>query len=162
MSTARNTLLDFFDDLAHASGEFFVYDDGFRSRSYSYAQVGCAARRFAARLADAGIHKGATVVFWSENRPEWIAAFWGCLLCGVVVVPVDYRSSPDLLARISRIVAATLVLIGKDVPSLPTAFDVPAWAMDGVEWRVGVPPPVVITRDDVAEIIFTSGATGDP
>ena len=66
--------------LARASGEFLVYDDGFRTRSYSYAQVGRAARAFAARLAEAGGHKGDTVVFWSENRPEWVVAFWGCLL----------------------------------------------------------------------------------
>jgi long-chain acyl-CoA synthetase len=35
---------------------------------------------------------------------------------GVVVVPVDYRTSPDFLARISRIVDARPVLIGEDVP----------------------------------------------
>lgn len=70
----RNTLIDYFNDLAKAKGEFLVYDDGFRARSYSYTEVGRAARGFAARLADAGIRKGDKVVFWSENRPEWIVA----------------------------------------------------------------------------------------
>jgi len=139
-----------------------VYDDGFRARSYSYGDVGRAARGFAARLAAAGLGKGDTVVFWSENRPEWIVAFWGCLLDGIIVVPVDYRTSPDLLARISRIVAARLLLIGEDVPPLKTALDVPVWRLHDLEWRDGSPPPVTISRDDVAEIIFTSGATGDP
>ena len=67
---ARNTLVDFFHDLARASGEFLVYDDGFRTRRYSYAQVGHAARGFAGRVAGAGVRKGDAVVFWSENRPE--------------------------------------------------------------------------------------------
>src|SRR5439155_9581994 len=31
-----------------------------------------------------------------------------------------------------------------------------------LEWTSGTPPPVAIGRDDVAEIIFTSGATADP
>ena len=85
---ARDTLVDFFHDLARAKGEFLVYDDGFRTHRYSYAQVGRAARGFAARLAEAGLRKGDKVVFWSENRPEWIVAFWGCLLNGIVVVPL--------------------------------------------------------------------------
>ena len=75
---ARDTLIDFFHDLAAARGEFLVYDDGFRSRAYTYEEVGHAASGFAARLHDAGLRKGDKVVFWSENRPEWIIAFWGC------------------------------------------------------------------------------------
>ena len=52
---ARDTLVDFFHDLARATGEFLVYDDGFRIHRYSYAQVGRAACGFAVRLADAGV-----------------------------------------------------------------------------------------------------------
>jgi long-subunit acyl-CoA synthetase (AMP-forming) len=76
---ARDTLIDFFVDLSHARGDFLVYDDGFRSRSYSYAEVVRAAHAFAAQLHELGVRKGDKVVFWSENRPEWIVAFWGCL-----------------------------------------------------------------------------------
>src|SRR5580765_5363839 len=93
----RDTLLDFFQDLSSARGEFLVHDDGVRSRAFSYQEVGRAARGFAARLTAAGIAKGDKVVFFSENRPEWIVAFWGCLICGVIVVPIDYRASPDFL-----------------------------------------------------------------
>ena len=45
---ARDTLIDFFHDLAHARGDFLVHDDGFKSRTYTYAQVGHHARAFAA------------------------------------------------------------------------------------------------------------------
>ena len=160
---ARNTLVDFFQDLARASGEFLVYDDGFRTHSYSYAQVGHAARGFAGRLAGAGVRKGDNVVFWSENRPEWIVAFWGCVLGGVVVVPIDYRASADFLARVARIVEAKLVLIGQDVPPVVAALDAPVWPLHGLEWGDESPAAAVaMERDDVAEIIFTSGATGDP
>jgi len=158
----RDTLIDFFRDLAHARGEFLVYDDGFRSRSYTYDEVGRAARGFAARLHELGLRKGDKVVVWSENRPEWIVAFWGCLLVGVVVVPIDYRASPDFLARVSRIVNAKLIAIGQDVPPIRAALDAPIWKLYEMEWRDGDPPEVAITRDDVAEIIFTSGATAEP
>jgi long-chain acyl-CoA synthetase len=159
---ARDTLIDFFGDLSLARGEFLVYDDGFRSRSYTYADVARAARGFAARLHALGIRQGDKIVFWSENRPEWIVAFWGCLLDGVIVVPIDYRASPDFLARVSRIVAAKLILIGQDVPPPAASIGAPVWKLHEIEWRDGDPPDVAIARDDVAEIIFTSGATAEP
>src|ERR1051326_9355091 len=101
----RETLLDFFDDLENESGEFLVYDDGVRTWSRTYAEVAGAARSFAARLRAEGIGKGEKVVLWSENRPEWIVALWGCLLEGVIAVPIDYRSSAEFVTRISAIVA---------------------------------------------------------
>ncbi len=160
---ARDTLIDFFHDISRARGAFLVYDDGFRSRSYTYAEVGRAARGFAARLAAAGAVQGDKVLFWSENRPEWIVAFWGCLLCGVVVVPVDYRSSPDFVARVSRIVQARVVLTGQDVPPLTHVhLEAPVWRLHELEWIDGPVPSVTVRRDDVAEIIFTSGATAEP
>jgi long-chain acyl-CoA synthetase len=158
----RDTLIDFFNDIAHARGDFLVHDDGFRERRFSYRAVGDASRGFAARLHATGLRKGDAVVFFSENRPEWIVAFWGCLLIGVVVVPVDYRSSPDFLARVSRIVKARLVLVGQDIPPMTDSGDAPVWKLQQLEWANGVVPPVSITRDDVAEIIFTSGATAEP
>jgi long-chain acyl-CoA synthetase len=158
----RDTLIDFFHDLARARGEFLVYDDGFRTRAYTYEQVGRAARGFAARLYEIGLHKGDKVIVWSENRPEWIVAFWGCVLGGVVVVPIDYRASSDFLARVGRIVSARLVLIGEDVPPLSPQIDAPVWKLQDLEWNDGTPPPIAIERDDVAEIIFTSGATAEP
>ena len=159
---ARETLIDFFHDLARARGEFLVHDDGFRARTYSYAEVGAAARGFAARLHTAGMRKGDAVVFFCENRPEWIVAFWGCLLTGAVVVPIDYRSSPDFLVRVSRIVSAKLVLIGQDVPPPVETGGAPIWRLPDIEWHDGASPPVPVTRDEVAEIIFTSGATAEP
>ncbi len=164
---ARDTLIDFFGDLSHARGEFLVYDDGFRSRGHSYAEVAGAARRLAARLHTLGLAKGDKVVFWSENRPEWIVAFWACLLRGIIVVPIDYRASPDFLARVAAIVSARLIVVGQDVPPFTAPAAVPVWKLHELDWRADVEPAaalpeVAITRDDVAEIIFTSGATSEP
>jgi len=158
----RDTLLDFFNDLSRARGPFLVYDDGFRSHSYSYEEVGRAARGFAARLHAEGLRKGEKVLFWSENRPEWIIAFWGCLLGGIVVVPIDYRASPDFLARVARIVDARLLLVGQDVPPIGDPIAAPVWKLHELTWPAGEPPAQNITRDDIAEIIFTSGATAEP
>ena len=161
----RDTLIDFFHDFSRARGEFLVYDDGFRSRSWSYVDTTRRAKHLAARLDDLGLRKGDAVVFWSENRPEWIAAFWACLLRGVVVVPIDYRSSQDFLLRVSRIVSAKLVLAGQEVSLPRESLDAPIWKLHELEWPDEEPRALAqidIDRDTTAEIIFTSGATAEP
>ena len=60
------------------------------------------AREFAARLRTEGIGKGRAATIWAENRAEWLIALWGCLLEGVVLVPIDYRASAELLLQIFR------------------------------------------------------------
>jgi long-chain acyl-CoA synthetase len=158
---AYETLLDFFADFASYPGEFLVYDDGYRSWSYSYAAVSLAARLFAGKLRTAGIAPGEKIVIWGESRPEWVAAFWGCLLEGVIVVPVDSLSSAGLARRIHGIVGARVLLAGDEVP--PVA-DIDTWRLADLEWT-GTPLPGVgpmVYRDSIAEILFTSGTTAEP
>jgi long-chain acyl-CoA synthetase len=165
----RDTLLDFFDDVCATRGIFLVYDDGYRARSYSYAETATAARGFAARLQSAGLGKGDKVVFWSENRPEWIIALWGCLLNGSIAVPIDYRASHDFLGNVARIVEAKLFLLGDDVEERRHGsehrVDSQTWKLSEIDFRALDPSafkPVAVTRDDTIEVIFTSGATAEP
>jgi len=162
----RDTLIDFFRDLAQLRGEFLVYDDGYRRRSRTYRDVARAARGLAARLGEAGLRKGDTVVLWGENRPEWIACFWGCLIAGLIVVPIDYRSSPEFVARVRRLVHARVVIVGDDVSDIrlqPDLDGADVWRFADVDWRRDGPMPAVsIARDDIIEIIYTSGATAEP
>jgi long-chain acyl-CoA synthetase len=155
----RETLLDFFGDFAGDPHEFLVYDDGYRSWSYTYSQIALAARIFAGRLRAAKIGKGEKVVFWSENRPEWVAALWGCLIEGVIAVPVDYRSSVELVRRIHGVVNARALLVGDEVAQ---PADIPAWRLAGLEWTGDPAAGPAIARDDIAEILFTSGTTAEP
>jgi long-chain acyl-CoA synthetase len=159
----RDTLIDFFRDLAGNRDEFLVYDDGYRRRAYTYEDVGRAARGFAARLAAAGLRKDDKVIFWGENRPEWIACYWGCLIAGVIVVPIDYRSSPDFVARVRARVQSRLILIGDDVTLEPPRDGSEVWAFADLDWqRDGPMPGAAISRDDIIQIVFTSGATAEP
>jgi long-chain acyl-CoA synthetase len=170
----RRTLIDFFADLSTTPGEFVVYDDGYRSWSYTYGEIARLARRFAERLRTQGIAAGQAVAIWGENRAEWIIAFWGCVLEGVVLVPIDYRASADFLERVAGIVDARAVLVGDAVDRETLGTTRPIWALselrdvrleadapetDNEEPAAGRPQP---TADTVAEIIFTSGATAEP
>jgi long-chain acyl-CoA synthetase len=158
----RDTLLDFFEDFAPYSREFLVHDDGFRVRRFSYSDVARAAKAFAARLQAAGIGKGDKVLIWSENRPEWITALWGCLLNGTIVVPIDYRASFEFLDRVQQQVHARVALIGDEVV-WAGRLDLGNWKLADFDWTgTGTPAPVAVSREDLAEIIFTSGATAEP
>ena len=179
------TLVDFFSQLASHPGDYITYDSGYRSKTFSYSEVAGAAREFALRLSGTNIKKGDNVIIWSENRPEWVIAFWGCLIAGAVIVPIDYQSSPDFLKRVISIVEAPLVLVGEEttLPSLDGEIGV--WSLADIAWPTGSASlefskshintggrrvdnggdfqgSYSIVRDDVAEIIFTSGATAEP
>ena len=164
----RETLLDFFDERLRSEVEFLVHDDGYRVRRYPYATVRRAAIDFAGRLAAAGVGAGDKVLFWGENRPEWIMAFWACLLRGVVVVPIDYRASASFVRTVGQLVEARLLLVGDEVA--PASLDtIQIWRLADLDAPHGgqptwATPPGRHTpaRDDVAEIIFTSGATSEP
>ena len=172
-SMPRETLLDFFTDLGRITGTFLVHDDGFRVRSWSYSEVAAAAEAFARTLAAHGIGHDDKVVVWAENRPEWIVAFWGTVLRGAILVPIDYRASPDFLGKVARIVEARVVLVGDEVelPAGTVADAVPVWRLAGLNAIArphGAPTSHTaletarVTRDTVVEIIFTSGATAEP
>src|ERR671919_2853620 len=111
----RETLRDFLDDVYTSSDEFLVFDDGYRTWSHTYAEVRDAAYTFGARLRREGIRKGEKIILWGENRPEWIVALWGALSQGVIVVPVDFRSSIDFVRRIQAVVQPRALVVGDDV-----------------------------------------------
>lgn len=162
----RDSLRDLFDDWAPDAREFLVYDDGLRTKHFSYRDVAARALQAGAAMTDAGVRQGDHVVLWGENRPGWIVAFWACVLRGIVVVPLDYRSSPDFAERVTRIVDAKLVICGDEV-DMPSASGLPRWELAELEDAALAPPAPVgalptLSRRDVAEIIFTSGATAEP
>jgi long-chain acyl-CoA synthetase len=171
------TLVDVFRTLESRRGAFLVYDDGYRVRRHSYAEVTRASRGFAARLAAAGLARGDKIILWGENRPEWLVAYWGATIAGVIVVPIDYRSSADFMERVRHIVGARVVVVGDEVPAFatatvgeqafkpsnPQALALTFWPLRDLDWSADGPiPQVPIDRDDVAEIVFTSGATAEP
>src|SRR5579872_4475984 len=150
----RETLLDFFNDFAHLEDQFLLYDDGIRVRTYTYADVAGKARAFAKRLRASGIERDDKIIVYSENRPEWVFALWGAALAGVVLVPIDFRSSSEFVQKVQEIVTARAVLVGDEV-----IFD-SAWKISSLD--VSALNSITATSNDTLEIIFTSGATSEP
>ena len=70
---------------------------------------------------------------WAENSAEWVAAFYGCLLRGVLAVPLDAAGAADFATRVAadvhpKLAVGDALLLGKLAvrrrPEIPTlAFE---------------------------------------
>jgi len=157
-------LTAFFHRIAQYDREFVVYDDGWRGWKYRYSDIAHMAGALAARLRAHGIHKGDRVIIWSESRPGWIAALWGCLVEGVILVPVEPQASSNLFHRIEQKVQPRIILLGSLVAGPREPREIPVWSLLDIERAVSppAPEPVPPNEEDVAEIVFTSGTTAEP
>jgi long-chain acyl-CoA synthetase len=142
--------------------EALRFYNGFRTWKLTYAELYRQIASFAAYLDGAGLRKGDRLIIWSENRPEWVSVFWASVARGVELVPVDYRSSIDLVRRIQGEVHARLIVTGEAV----TCESIGALHFSITEFA-GLPENnrfdvSEISADDVVEIVYTSGTTGEP
>lgn len=163
----RGSLASFLDDaLARAKETALVHRRGLRTERWTYGQLAQTAFQFARELEARGIGKGERVLFWAENCAEWVAAFFGCQLRGVIVVPLDEQSAPDFAVRVQQQVSARLLLCGEaqraqfknDLPIMLLAELGEFLSRHSTAKYDGV----TLCADDLAEIIFTSGTTAEP
>jgi long-chain acyl-CoA synthetase len=162
----RENLLSFLDDcLRHGLQTAFVHRRGLRASRWSYARLRTSAFQVARELEARNISKGERVLICAENSPEWVAAFFGCLLRGAIVVPLDFESSHDFASRVQQQVEAKLILYSSDVLH---AFreSLPRLSLEELSDRLAIhsikPHRALIDENDLAEIIFTSGTTAEP
>lgn len=163
----RNSIHTFLDDcLGRGEETVFAEQHGLRVVRRTYAELANMAYRFARELDARSIHKGDRVLIWAENSAEWVAAFFGCALRGVVVVPLDEQGAPDFAARVQQQVSAKLLLCGSSQQKL-FAGHLPTLRLDELDAALAQHSnepfiPNNIAKDDLLEIIFTSGTTAEP
>ncbi len=177
----RPNLLSLFADFhRHSRGVAVVQRRGYRRESWTYNKLAAIAFRVAHELKQRGIRTGDRVLLWGPNRAEWMAAFWGCLLRGAVAVPIDEGATPDFAARVARETSAKLIFASAGKPALDPA--IPTMNLEDLADRSKEPyvvithydgrqaPPSIyqsladepITRNHIAQILFTSGTTAEP
>ena len=71
--------------LGHGDSEFLVYEN----QRYTFVEHYRHAARVANRLIDSGITTGDRVAIASRNLPQWVMSFWGGVIAGAVVVPLN-------------------------------------------------------------------------
>ncbi|PWT87349.1 MAG: AMP-binding protein [Blastocatellia bacterium] len=166
-SLIRNSLLSYLDDhLKRGSETVFVYRRGLRQVRWSYEQLVLTARQTASELHSRGIRTGDRVLLCGRNSPEWVAAFWACLLVGAVVVPLDKESSFEFAGAVKQQTDPKIVFADQDVLSF-SKLDLPIITLDQLIETVSSQSSGRFHKsnpDDstLAEIIFTSGTTSTP
>jgi long-chain acyl-CoA synthetase len=178
---ARPSLISLFANFNRfQSDRAIIYSHGYRHTAWTYGQLSTTATLFANALKSRGIRTNDRVLLWAPNSAEWVAAFWACLLCGAVAVPMDDSASPDFACRVARDSEVKLIVASRNKPQLDPV--IPILAMEDLSdiasnHRVFVsqtvpretsrPPFEAIadeppTRQHIAEILFTSGTTAEP
>lgn len=158
----RSSVLEYLDQCARYSrGPACIFHRGYRRLAWSYAELLGYARRFGTLLRERGINRGDRVMLWGANSGEWLASFWGTLLCGAVVVPMDVAASPEFAARVFAQSGARFLVgsEGHTVSGAASTFHFEQFAALPVAREISMAPA---SRDDVVQIVFTSGTTGEP
>jgi long-chain acyl-CoA synthetase len=160
----RRSVVEYLDTFLSRGRECaYVQRRGYRLVRSSYRQVAETAFRFARELEGRGIVKGERVLLWGPNSSEWVAAFFGCALRGVIVVPIDDAGAADFTQRVYQQVDAKLLLCSREhvLPSIPflTFEDL----HDALSAHASASyDTAAVGPADVLEIVFTSGTTAEP
>jgi len=154
----------------YARNPALVIKPGVRTRIVTYTELERLSLRAGRYLPERGVQKGDRVVVWAPNMPEWVELFFGCMKIGAVLVPIDVRSAPDFVAAVVRQTEPKLAVLSRATAKLAEGLDVPSFHLEELEAElaraadpVGGPGnELAVGPDDLAEIVFTSGTTGDP
>jgi long-chain acyl-CoA synthetase len=135
-------------------------------RRVGYAELDRASAHVAARLAAAGIRPEDRVGLTAPNVPELVAAYYGILRAGAVVVPLDSDLERDGVRSALADAGARLLIAWRGLPRPPEG--VATWVLaPGSFFDDGAPasaPGAAVERaaGDTAVIAYTSGTTGAP
>ncbi|HEX7158610.1 MAG TPA: AMP-binding protein, partial [Edaphobacter sp.] len=152
---------------ANGSQTAVVRYSGNRSIRTSYSQLYELATRFAHLLDQRGIGAGERVVLWGQNSAEWIAVFFGCVLRGVLVVPLDTAGSAEFARRVMvetqpRLVTGDRSLLEQVADLAPTlAHEDLVSQLPLLAAGAGL-TAANLTRYTPLQIVFTSGTTSEP
>jgi crotonobetaine/carnitine-CoA ligase len=151
----------------------------FERKTYSYGDMDRLANQAANGLAQLGVGRGDRVAVMMRNSVEWLAAWFGTVKLGAVIVPVNAAYRGDGLAHVVNDCGASVAFadadlcerfeaIRSEIPRLRTlvsraAGGVPAIGLsfpellDAADSR---PADVALRPRDPAAILYTSGTTG--
>ena len=150
---------------AHGPRDALLFKPGFRYLRWSYDRLWSESGQVATLLQSRGLAKGDQVILWGPNSPQWALIFFGCLRAGVVAVPLDLRSAPDYVERVISRISPKLAFTSRFTPKNDVDLGLPEITFEELEGAIHdlpEPTPVEVEPDDLAEIMFTSGTTGDP
>ncbi len=157
---------------AHRNERAYGQRRGYRMEWFTYGEVLEMAAWFAEELQCRGVGKGERVMLWASNSAEWVAAFFACAMRGVVVVPMDDSAAPEFAHRVAEQVEARVWICSREHAAGDVAAAASVIMLEQIKTAISgknnekkeAPGQsgAVVTRDDILQIVFTSGTTAEP
>ena len=143
---------------------------GNRRAATTYAELAILAGRFSRLLADRGLAPGERVLLWGANSAEWVAAFFGCVLRGVIAVPLDAAGSIDFAIRVIADVTPRLIVGDREhlhkLPQESTPESAGKISFEDFSSTLPASPMLQpepsLAANTPLQILFTSGTTSTP
>src|SRR5437899_2840491 len=76
--------------------------DGSAISTLTYEMLQERVHSFTGSLLQQHVNKGDRLMIWSASRSNWLVAYFGALLAGMVVVPLDVNTKQEFLERIAE------------------------------------------------------------
>ena len=140
----------------------------FEDRAISYADLNSRTNRLHAALVRLGVGKGDRVAVLSDNRPEYIEAFFACAKLGAVLAPISWRlAEPEMAWQVEDSEPAIVIASGEWAGAAERIFEGPRLIFGGtyeeaLSREPDVEPETSNSWDDPLMILYTSGTTGLP
>lgn len=139
---------------------------GYRVERWSYEYLWEFSERLATYLRGKGLQQGDRLLLRAPNMPEWLGLYFGCLRAGVILVPLDVLSTPDFVARVRDKTDARYLFVSQMSQDNAMELGIPMQFLEDLPHQLDevrpdstLPAPA---EEDIAEIMFTSGTTGEP
>lgn len=146
------------------------------SETFTFSQVLENSRQAAGVFQAAGIKKGDAIAIMGQNSFDFVFAYFGALMAGAVAVPVNHKLTAPEVSYILEDSCAALFLFDGSLADVAEKLEAPAdrqiqkMALDtrasGTPflWDMEQAPfsPASLGEDDPAQILYTSGTTGNP
>lgn len=155
---------------------------------FAYAQLKKLSEKIGDKLLRMGLRKGDRVILYSQNQPEWGAAFLGASSVGVVVVPLDSQTWHKEVWALARFTEARALLLSEycfgklpreglttneksEKPIYLLNINDECKGFEQAEYPCSTSAPCnpeapvqreEVGPDDLASIIFTTGTKVDP
>jgi fatty-acyl-CoA synthase len=138
-------------------------------RAVTYAELADRTARLAAVLRDRGVRPGDRVAYLGVNAISVFETYFATWLLGAIAVPLNYRLAATEIRYMLADSGASLLVYSADTDALVNATDpdVPVLTVgpdyeDAIAAAAPLTDPPVVTLDDPAILLYTSGTTGRP